>query len=351
MSERCMCQRAYDTGLTGVPRIDARLEGHYNHSVERDAIKRSYDHYHFGIPYVEWSAQPPYCFASGQRGECDMSITSYVNGIDPETGKPIWRLHTREGCDYARLRPPKIVAQMRFYIESKCEATFHYPDLELAKLGRDRDWPVYAMQLYDIGPPILHEGNDYGSVEYIRPAGRSEDSDSVKQERLDWELYEFAKLNPEQVKREKFEYRGQDSNALEDGDREKPVSYDQVAHQRAEGERQEKLEAEANALLGPAIMQVTQNIELAWATAEKKLRREYLSSLPFDPDAAHSDFWARKRRAKIARARTQAEARGKLAAFAIGQFLQNVRRNIDAHSRRSTDRSIRCPGILPVPTV
>lgn len=101
----CICQRAYDTGFTGIPRVDARLQAHYDHWLDPDCIKRSYDHYHFGVPYND-AQRGPYCFVTKTKGHC---------------------LH--EPCEHARHRPPTTVAKMRFYIESHCQAAFHYPDL------------------------------------------------------------------------------------------------------------------------------------------------------------------------------------------------------------------------------
>lgn len=101
----CICQRAYDTGFTGITRVDRRLAHHYEVYGE-DCLRRSYDHYHFGVPYTD-APRRHYCFVSRTQTVC-----------------------AHEACEHARYRPPTYVAKMRFYIESICTAATHYPELE-----------------------------------------------------------------------------------------------------------------------------------------------------------------------------------------------------------------------------
>ena len=100
----CLCQRVYDSGFTGVPRIDARLRHQYEVYGE-DCIRRAYDHTNKHIPYSD-TPRSPYCFVTKEKGVCN-----------------------HESCDYARYRAPDTVRKMRYYIEHEaCKAAVHYPD-------------------------------------------------------------------------------------------------------------------------------------------------------------------------------------------------------------------------------
>jgi len=93
----------YDTGFTGVPRIDKRLAHQYKVYGE-DCIKRAYDHANLHIPYTD-TGRKPYCFVSKTQGVCN-----------------------HEACEHGRYRPPDTVRKMRWWIEhTACKAAVHYP--------------------------------------------------------------------------------------------------------------------------------------------------------------------------------------------------------------------------------
>jgi hypothetical protein len=99
----CLCQRVYDTGFTGNPRIDARLAHQYE-VYGQDCFKRAYDHANLHIPYTD-TGRKPYCFVSKSQGVCN-----------------------HEACEHGRYRPPDTVRKMRWWIEhTACKAAVHYP--------------------------------------------------------------------------------------------------------------------------------------------------------------------------------------------------------------------------------
>lgn len=118
----CWCQRAYDTGFTGVARIDRALERHYEFgTLDPSFFRRAYDHYASGRPY-KGVPRAPYCFSAKVRGECP-----------PSCRQP-------ERCDHARYRPTNLAAKARFFIERHCPAAVHYPRLLLDdQLGKDAE--------------------------------------------------------------------------------------------------------------------------------------------------------------------------------------------------------------------
>ena len=110
----CLCQRVYDTGFTGIPRVDRRLRHQYEVYGE-DCIHRAYDHANLHVPYTD-SPRNPYCFVTKTKGAC-----------------------AHESCEHARYRPPDTVRKMRWYIEHElCKAHVHYPDL-LNQIDRSGD--------------------------------------------------------------------------------------------------------------------------------------------------------------------------------------------------------------------
>lgn len=174
----CICQRAYDTGYTGVAKIDARLQAHYDHWLDTDSIRRSYDHVAFHIPYSD-VPRSPYCFITGKRGRCP-----------------------HEHCEHQRYRPPTTVAKMRFYIERVCPADVHYPELvaDIDRSGDTRpemDNDVHLRQQWDERQFKLH-----------RWAGTSENPQreqqvtprwKLTQDWIDFQATQLTGLDPEPV--------------------------------------------------------------------------------------------------------------------------------------------------------
>lgn len=176
----CICQRAYDTGYTGIPRVDRRLQRHYDTWLDPDAIKRSYDHYHFGVPYTD-AQRRPYCFVTKTKGFC-----------------------VHEPCEHARHRPPTTVAKMRFYIEQNCPATVHYPNLldtstvpEIADsggvsfetLGEHEKWgtPIYRRRF---GTVADESGNKVADITCLIRTEK-QPSDRAIEERERWDAEQF----------------------------------------------------------------------------------------------------------------------------------------------------------------
>lgn len=101
----CLCERAYHTGFTGIPRVDRRLALRYEVYGD-DCLRRAYDHYNRGIAYTD-TPRRPYCFVSKQQRVC-----------------------THAACEHARYRPPTMVAKMRHYVENVvCQSHTHYPEM------------------------------------------------------------------------------------------------------------------------------------------------------------------------------------------------------------------------------
>lgn len=120
----CLCQRVYDTGFTGNPKIDARLAHQYE-VYGQDCIKRAFDHDARTAPYTE-VPRSPYCFVQKRKGNC--------------------RHH---GCEWARYRAPDTVRKMRWWIETEaCKAHVHYPSM-LDSHNSQPEIPVSAGSSYE----------------------------------------------------------------------------------------------------------------------------------------------------------------------------------------------------------
>lgn len=146
----CICQRAYNTGLTGVRRIDRKLQSVIALS-GHDWYRRSYDHHHRGVNYHEVTKRRPYCLATQTSGYPGCS---------------------HENCERARHRGPQYVSKARFYIESVCGAPAHYPGLDLEGWGQSRDVPVYRGASYEFGERKMTLADYFTAVE-LRTRGYS----------------------------------------------------------------------------------------------------------------------------------------------------------------------------------
>jgi len=140
----------YDTGFTGIPRIDARLRHQYEVYGE-DCIRRAFDHDNGGALYTD-VPRSPYCFIHKTKGVCDHA-----------------------SCERGRYRPPDTVRKMRWWIEqTACQAAVHYPSML-----DDHEAPevvAYGGTSFATGG----EESKYGTPDFLRRVGlvyeRTEDS-------------------------------------------------------------------------------------------------------------------------------------------------------------------------------
>jgi hypothetical protein len=172
----CICQRVYDTGFTGIPRVDRRLAHQYNVYGE-DCIRRAHQHANLHVPYTD-TPRNPFCFVTGTKGHC-----------------------AHDSCEHARYRPPDTVRKMRWYIEHQvCKAAVHYPDvgendgpelatsggIDYASAGTDEKWGlpiwdrVHGRRVHD------EDGNYVGTLTGIR-SRFIPPSDRAIEERERWE--------------------------------------------------------------------------------------------------------------------------------------------------------------------
>lgn len=142
----CLCQRVYDTGFTGIARIDARLAHQYEVYGE-DCIRRAFDHANRHIPYTD-TPRRPYCFVTREQKACE-----------------------HESCEHARYRPPDTVRKMRWYIEhSACKASVHYPSM------LDDHTPPEVVAYGGVTYKTGGEETKYGTPDFLRRKRRVEEN-------------------------------------------------------------------------------------------------------------------------------------------------------------------------------